>query len=177
MKLTIKQLADSAGITVRTLHYYDQIGLLKPRSRSRSGYRYYDLEAVQVLQQILFFRELEFSLEDIKKILTRPDFDINEALRQQKELLERQKRRIDGLLQTLDRTMESNKKEFDMDIKEYYAGFSDDEVERYREEVKLRWGEETLKDSEERLLKMGKDSFIEIQAEGGRIFKTIFHPK
>ncbi|MDO8579140.1 MAG: MerR family transcriptional regulator [Dehalococcoidales bacterium] len=86
-KITIKKLADLAGVSVRTLHYYDQMGLLKPGSRSASGYRFYDESAVVKLQQIMFFRELGFSLYDIRKIVSQPDFDVLEALKSHRSLL------------------------------------------------------------------------------------------
>ncbi|MBN2240346.1 MAG: MerR family transcriptional regulator [Dehalococcoidales bacterium] len=172
--LTVKKLADYAGVSVRTLHYYDQIGLLKPVSRTSKGYRYYGMDAVAALQQILFFRELQFSLEEIKSILTRPDFDMLEALNHHKTLLSKKKKRINELLATLDATIESKKEEMEMDITEYYRGFSNEKIEAYREEVRQRWGKETLAESEARILNMGKKTFIDIQAEGGQIFKTIY---
>ena len=87
MVYTVKKLADIAGISVRTLHYYDEVGLLKPHSRSRSGYRYYGDDAVLKLQQIMFFRELGFGLDDIRKIISSPDFDVLEALLSHRALL------------------------------------------------------------------------------------------
>ena len=77
---TVKQLADFAGVSVRTLHYYDQQGLIKPTFHRANGYRQYDEGAIVPLQQILFFREVGFSLNDIKRIMSRPDFDVLEAL-------------------------------------------------------------------------------------------------
>lgn len=172
-KLTIKKLASLAGVSVRTLHYYDQIGLLKPESRSNSGYRFYGKEAALGLQQIMFFRELGFHLEDIKKIVTQPGFDRLEALKSQRSLLRKEAERIDELIRTVDRTIGQMKGEAKVDIKEYYEGFSDEKIERYREEVRKRWGEKTLRDSEERVIKMGKEKFAGLQAEGGKIFQAI----
>ena len=173
MVYTVKKLADLAGVSVRTLHYYDELGLLKPRSRSSSGYRRYDEEAVIRLQQIMFFRELGFGLDEIKKIISQPEFDVLEALRSQRTLLTKKAERINELLATVDKTIKKLKGELQMPIKEYYQGFSDEQIEKYREEVRRRWGEKTLKDSEERVLKMGKEKFTQIQAEGGKIFQTL----
>lgn len=173
MDYTVKKLASIAGVSVRTLHYYDELGLLKPKSRSACGYRYYDEEAAVRLQQILFFRELDFGLEEIKKILARPDFDVIEALQSQRALLRKKSERIRELLATVDKTIKKLKGETDMTIKEYYQGFSDEQIEKYRTEVRQRWGEDTLKNSEARVTRMGKEKFAALQAEGGVIFKTI----
>jgi DNA-binding transcriptional MerR regulator len=173
MAYTINKLAKLAGTSVRTLHYYDELGLLKPEFRSTNGYRQYGEKAVVKLQQIMFFRELDFSLDEIKKILSQPDFDVLEALRSQKILLIKRKERIDELLITIDKTVKNIKGETNMDIKEYYKGFSDEQIEKYRREVREKWGEKTLNDSEVRVKKMGKEKFKELQAESDKIFRTI----
>ena len=173
MVYTIKKLAQLAGTSVRTLHYYDEIGLLKPEFRGENGYRQYGEKSIAKLQQIMFFRELDFSLEEIKTITSRPEFDAVEALQSHKELLQKRKERIDELLRTINKTIKNIKGEKLMEIKEYYQGFSDEQIEKYRDEVKKRWGEKTLKDSEDRVMKMGKEKFAEVQAESDRIFRTI----
>src|SRR4030042_3897192 len=109
MVYTVKKLAGLAGVSVRTLHYYDEIGLLKPESRSASGYRHYNEDAVIRLQQIMFFRELDFSLDEIRKIITRPDFDVLEALQSHRVLLTKRAERIDELLATVDKTIRKMK--------------------------------------------------------------------
>ena len=173
MVYTVKTLAQLAGISARTLHYYDEIGLLKPGFRRTNGYRHYGEEAVVRLQQIMFFRELGFSLDEIGKILSQPDFDMLEALQSHRILLSKRAERINELLATLDKTIRKLKGETSMEIKEYYRGFSEDQIEKYRDEVRQRWGEKTLKDSEERVMKMGKEKFAALQAEGGKIFQAI----
>ncbi len=173
MVYTVKKLAQLAGISVRTLHYYDEIGLLKPQSHSPSGYRHYGDESVIRLQQIMFFRELGFSLDEIKKIVSRPDFDVLEALQSHRTLLTKKAERIDELLTTVNKTIKQIKGRIKMSIQEYYQGFSEEQIETYREEVRRRWGEKTLQESEARVIKMGKEKFAELQAEGGRIFQTI----
>jgi DNA-binding transcriptional MerR regulator len=173
MVYTIKKLAKLAGTSVRTLHYYDEIGLLKPEYRGANGYRHYGEKSIAKLQQIMFFRELDFSLDEIKTIISQPDFDAVEALQSHKDLLQKRKERIDELLNTITKTIKNIKGEKLMEIKEYYQGFSDEQIEKYREEVKQRWGEKTLKDSEARVMKMGKEKFAETQAESDRIFRTI----
>jgi MerR family transcriptional regulator, thiopeptide resistance regulator len=173
MVYSIKQLADLAGLTVRTLHYYDEVGLLKPESRKGNGYRVYGEKAVIRLQQIMFFKELDFPLDEIAEILSRPDFDVLEALHSHRALLIKKADRLDQLVDTVDKTILKLKGETKMDIKEYYRGFSGEQIEKYREEVRQRWGEKTFQDSEERMVKMGCMEFAEVQAEGGKIFQSI----
>jgi DNA-binding transcriptional MerR regulator len=173
MVYTVKKLADLAGVSVRTLQYYDGIGLLKPRSRLKNGYRYYDEEAVGRLQQIMFFRELGFGLDEIKEIITRQGFDVMEALRSHRKLLKKKAERIDELLATVDKTIKKLKGEVKMEIREYYRGFSDEQIEKYRREVRERWGEKTLRESEARVIRMGKEKFAGLQEEGRKIFQSI----
>lgn len=100
---SISQVAKLTGISVRTLQYYDQIDLLKPSKLTESGYRMYDEDALQTLQQILFFRELGFPLKEIKQILNKPDFDRIHAFKKQKELFLLKRNRLDRLIQLLER--------------------------------------------------------------------------
>lgn len=170
---TIKKLADIAGISVRTLHYYDEIGLLKPQYRRDNGYRYYGEEEVTLLQQIMFFRELGFSLDEIRTIISSPDFNISEALEQQRNLLLKKEERLKTLINNVERTMSKMGKQPGMNIKEVYQGFSDEQIEKYREEVRRRWGSKVLEESEKKVIGMGREKFIALQAEGGKIFKSI----
>src|SRR5919108_6364745 len=103
--LTVKQLSKLAGVTPRTLHHYDQIGLLKPTRVGDNGYRYYGEESVLRLQQILFYRELGIPLDDIKKIMGRRDFDVMGALRSHKEALQKQVARLNRLISTVNKTI------------------------------------------------------------------------
>ncbi len=173
MVYTVQQLARLAGVSVRTLHYYDQIGLLSPTGRSPGGYRQYSEDAVVPLQQIMFFRELGFSLDDIGAIVSRPDFSVIEALQSHRTLLTRRAERLAELLATVDRTIRHLKEGTDMHIRDYYQGFSDEKVEEYRGEVRRRWGEDALRDSDARVMKMGKERFAALQAEGESIFQCI----
>jgi DNA-binding transcriptional MerR regulator len=170
---TIKKLADIAGISVRTLHYYDEIGLLKPQYRRDNGYRYYGEEEVILLQQIMFFRELGFSLDEIRTIISSPDFNVSEALEQHKNLLVKKDKRLKELINNVERTMSKMGKQSEMNIKEFYQGFDDEQIEQYREEVKRQWGPKVLEESEKKVIGMGQEKFIALQAEGGKIFKAI----
>ncbi len=173
MVYTVRQLARLAGVSVRTLQYYDRIGLLRPTRRDGNGYRQYADEAIVPLQQILFFRELGFSLSDIKGIMSSPKFDVLEALESHRTLLQQRAERVSELLATVDRTIRQLKEGDGMQIGDYYQGFSEETIEGYRDEVRKRWGEDTLRDSEARVLKMGTSRFAELQSEGDAIFRSI----
>jgi DNA-binding transcriptional MerR regulator len=105
MAYTVKQLADMAGVSGRTLRDYDSIGLLRPSSMGDNGYRAYGDEHVLRLQQVLFYRELEFSLEEIRRLLDQPDFDMKQALAQQRQALEVRVHRKKRLIKTIDETI------------------------------------------------------------------------
>jgi len=170
---TVRQLAQLAGVSVRTLHYYDQVGLLKPGRRTANGYRVYTEKAVLPLQQIMFYRELGFSLEEIRDIMKGPDYDVPGALRGHRGLMLKKAERIDELLATVDRTTGQLKGEQSMGIEDYYQGLDEKQIEAYRTEVRERWGEETLRDSEARVMSMGKEGLATAQAEGATIFQAI----
>ena len=113
---TVNKLALLAGVSVRTLHYYDKLGLLKPRYRQENGYRYYDDDSIIRLQQIMFFRELGFSLDKIGKIISLPDFDVLEALKSQRDLLVKKSERLEELISTVDKTIKRLKGEDKMQL-------------------------------------------------------------
>ena len=102
---TVKQLSTLAGVTPRTLHYYDQIGLLKPESIGENGYRYYGDKSALRLQQILFYRELGFSLESIRDVIIKPDFQVEEALEEHRVALQGRVQRLEGLIRTVGKTL------------------------------------------------------------------------
>jgi len=136
--LKINEVSRLTGVTVRTLHYYDEIGLLKPSEVTSAGYRLYHNEALETLQQILFFRELEFSLEDIKNIMSDPHYDRTDALAKQRELLIRKRTRLDGLINLVDNTL---KGEDDMSFKQFDMAEMEAAKKNYADEVKARWGD------------------------------------
>lgn len=172
-KYTVKQLAQLAGISIRTLHYYDEIGLLKPTYVKANGYRYYEEKELIKLQQILFFRELEFSLERIKQIMESPEFDSVSALSDQKKLLELKRKRIEGLLKTIEKTIHAVKGGEHMSDDTKYSAFNDPEYQKYKDEVEKRWGNtEAYKQSQERLKKLTKADLDRIKAEGEEIART-----
>lgn len=137
MAYTVKAVADLAGISVRTLHHYDEIKLLKPASLTAAGYRLYTKEDLARLQQILFFRELGFGLEEIKEILGRPDFDRQAALQEHKRLLLERRERLDRLIQSVQRTLAAMERGIAMNEKDMFDGF---DQSQYEEEARQRWG-------------------------------------
>ena len=136
-KLKINEVAQLTGITVRTLHYYDEIGLLPPSEVTAAGYRLYDREALHYLQQILFFRELDFPLNQIKEIVTNPAFNASEALKKHKDLLTKQRERIDRLIELTEKMMTG---ETGMSFKEFDSSEIEEMKEKYAAEVTERWG-------------------------------------
>jgi DNA-binding transcriptional MerR regulator len=141
MRYTVKQLAKMAGITVRTLHYYDQIGLLRPASYGENGYRYYDDDDALRLQQILFFRELDFSLDEIKSAMDRPGFDLQQALTGHKKALQKRIERTNRLITTIDRTIDHLQGANQMSSQDYYSGFDEEQQQQHFEEAQQRWGD------------------------------------
>lgn len=131
---TVKEVSEYTGVSVRTLHHYDAIGLLKPAKVTEAGYRLYDDAALQRLQSILLFRQLQFPLKDIKAILDRPDFDPTEALSQQIRLLELQKKHLEELISHARELLQNG-----VNIMDFQA-FDQSELEQYKEEAKERWG-------------------------------------
>ncbi len=130
---SIHEVSRRTGVTVRALQYYDRIGLL-PVIRTPSGYRQYTEKDLETLRQILFFRELDFSLEEIASILHSPEYDEKETLRQQIELLTLQKQRLEGIITLAKKRL--NEEETDMSFSE----FDENTIRQYKEEAKKRWG-------------------------------------
>lgn len=138
---TVKEISKLTGISVRTLHYYDEIGLLKPSKTTDTGYRLYDENALELLQQILFFKELDFPLKDISAIMLSPSFDKTKAFENQKKLIQAKRDRLDGLLRLLEKLSKGEQcmsfKEFDMS--EYFLALEEFKV-NHTDEVMKRWG-------------------------------------
>lgn len=135
--MKINEVAKLTGVTVRTLHYYDEIGLLKPSEITEVGYRLYNNKALETLQQILFFRELDFSLKDIKEIMTDPHYDKSTILTEHKELLLQKRNRINDLIALVDNTL---KGECDMSFKQFDMTEFEATKKKFADEVKQRWG-------------------------------------
>ena len=142
---TVKQLSKMAGITPRTLHYYDEIGLLTPSRVGDNGYRYYGEESLLRLQQILLYRQLDMPLEEIKQIMGRRDFDVLSALESHKSELRRRIARMERLVVTVDDTILHLKGKKDMSKKQLFAGFSDEQQAAYEKEAAQMYDPEVVK--------------------------------
>lgn len=134
MMRTVKDVSKITGVSVRTLHHYDAIGLLKPTKVTEAGYRMYDDTALSRLQNILLFRELQFPLKEIKVILDSPDFDPSKVIAQQIGLLELQYKRIGELISFAREIQKKGVVTMDFDV------FDKKEIEKYKEEVQAKWG-------------------------------------
>lgn len=145
MKMQIKEFAELTGVSVRTLHYYDEIGLLKPSEvDAQNGYRFYDEESLERMREILFYRELDFSLKTIAEILSSPDYDKHQALSRQRKLLLSKKERLEQLIAAIDSV---EKGEGFMTTNNDYEALKN----QYAEEVKQRWGNtDAYKESQQR---------------------------
>ncbi|CAN5177115.1 MerR family transcriptional regulator [soil metagenome] len=167
MRYTVKKLADLSSISVRTLHYYDEIGLLEPSYVALNGYRYYEEAELLKLQQILFFKELDFNLEDIVEMLSSPGFKKLEALEDQKKLLEGKRKRLRKLIITIEKTIETLKGDETMNANNMFDAFTDEELEKLKEETKEKWGEtDAYKQSIERTKYWTKADYDRIKEEG-----------
>jgi DNA-binding transcriptional MerR regulator len=166
---SVSELARLAGVTVRTLHYYDEIGLMGPSARSASGYRLYNHDDLLRLQQILFYKELELPLGEIKAIMNRSGFNGLQALRQHRAQLARKGEHLKRLIDTVDKTIESMTED-DMSLpdEELFAGFTPEQKERYGEEARERWGDE-VGEVENRLSKLSSSQWKDIQAQGDEV--------
>ncbi len=131
---TVNEISKLTGVSIRTLQYYDKIGLLPPSQRTEAGYRLYDDTALERLQQILLFRELEFSLDEIGVILDSPDFDRNKALEQQIELLTLKKQRLETIIKLAREIKEKGEKIMDFEV------FDNKTIKEYAERAKAEWG-------------------------------------
>ena len=134
---TIKELADLAGVTTRTLRYYDQISLLKPAEIGENRYRYYDRGNLLALQQILFFRELDVPLSEIQFLISQPDFQILTSLKNHQRAIQNKIARFEQLLQTVQSTIQDLEGDQDMDPEQLFNGFDEKD---YQDEAQQRWG-------------------------------------
>ncbi len=167
MNYTVKQLADISGVSIRTLHFYDEIGLLKPSYVKENGYRFYEQKELMKLQQILFFKELEFPLDEIMKFISRPGYHMQNILSDHKKLLLTKQKRIEKLIETIDKTIISLKGGETMNSNDMFEPFTNDELKTLKEETKQRWGEtDAYKQSIERTKHWTKADYDRIKREG-----------
>ncbi|MCM3707946.1 MULTISPECIES: MerR family transcriptional regulator [Cytobacillus] len=151
--MKVKEVAELVGISVRTLHHYDEIGLLTPDETTEAGYRVYSDENLETLQQILFFKELGFPLKKIKEIIDSPSFDREEALIMQHKMLLEKKRRLEKMIGTIEKTIQHSKGEIQMSKQEKFEGF-DFSHNPYEQEARERWGDKAVDEANEKAKNM-----------------------
>jgi DNA-binding transcriptional MerR regulator len=155
MVLQVKDVSELAGVSVRTLHHYDAIGLLTPSSTTTAGYRIYSERDLELLQQIMFFKEIGFSLQEVKEILDSPGFNRTKALQAHRELLMEKRERIDRMIRTVDNTIQSIEGGLQMEKKTLFDGFNREKIkeqqEKYGEEARQKYGQEIVEAAEQRI--------------------------
>lgn len=177
MEYTIKKIANLSGVSARTLRFYDEIDLLKPARVNSSGYRIYGQQEVNRLQQILFYRELDMKLEEIKEILDNPDFNVEQALMEHQEKLLAKRREIDRLLASVQQTMHYYKGEIDMTDQEKFTAFKEQKIAeneaKYGEEIREKYGKETVEHSNQKYLNLTEEQMQEMAETETQLFEKI----
>ena len=173
MSYTVKQLSNLAGISVRTLHYYDEISLLKPDSVGDNGYRYYGDHAILRLQQILFYRDLDMPLDEIRKIVERRDFDALAALESHRQALGQRLERTNRLIQTVDDTISLLKGKKEMSKKSLFAGFTEEEEKKYTAEAGQMYDPAIVRASQKKWKSYTKEDKQRIGNEGNTAYEAI----
>jgi len=167
MEYTVQKLSRMAGISTRTLRYYDEIGILRPARINSSGYRIYGTSQVDTLQQILFYRELGISLDNIKDIITNSSFDSAEALKEHLGKLLSKKEQLEILIANVEKTIAASEGRISMSDKEKFEGFKqkmiDENEEKYGSEIREKYGKETINESNKKMKNMTKDEYEKIQ--------------
>lgn len=169
--LTVGETARLTGVSVRTLHYYDEIGLLRPSGASEGGYRLYDGGCLARLQQILFFREIDLPLEEIGRILDSPAFDSRIAMQRHRELLAMKAARLEQLIGLVDNIL---KGEIEMDFKPFDASALQQAKAQYEREARERWGgTQAYAQSEAKTRAYGKADWEEIAAQAEELYCSL----
>ncbi|MGP3952097.1 MerR family transcriptional regulator [Streptomyces sp. 7N604] len=169
MSYSVGQVAGFAGVTVRTLHHYDEIGLLSPSARSHAGHRRYDDADLDRLQQILFYRELGFPLEEVAALLDDPDADPQEHLRRQYDVLTVRIEKLQKMAAAVQHAMEARKMGINLTPEEKFEVFGEHDPDQYAEESLQRWGDtEPYRESVRRASSYTKEDWLRIKAEGAQ---------
>ncbi len=177
MDYTISSLSKLAGVSTRTLRYYHEIGLLHPKDLTDSGYRIYGTKEVDTLQQILFYREMGVSLEDIKEIMTAPAFNRLVALETHLEALLKKRSQVNAMIANVKKTIASEKGETIMTDKEKFEGLKEkliqENEQKYGEEVRSLYGNETVEASNAKFKNMSQEQYARMQTLGEKLDETL----
>lgn len=181
MEYPVNKLSKMSGISARTLRYYDEIGLLKPKRVASSGYRIYSQNEVDRLQQILFYRELDFPLDKIQKIMSVPDFDREKAFQNHLAELNKKRERLDTLIKNVTKSITAMKGETIMNDNEKFEGFKqsliNENEQKYGEEIRKKYGNDAINRSNAKVKGMTKEQYAEVERlsqEVNDMLKTAF---
>ena len=173
MEYSIKNLAKIAGVSTRTLRYYDEIGLLKPCRINSAGYRIYGENEVNILQQILLYKQLELPLDQIKQILLNKDFDFKKALYDHKKNIIKRQEELNRLLVNVEKTICSLEGGISMSAEEKFEGIKkkliDENERKYGKEIREKYGDEKVNESYNNFSKLSKDQFEEAERIGKEV--------
>ncbi len=177
MEYTVQKLGSLAGVSTRTLRYYDEIGILKPARINSSGYRIYGQEEVNRLQQILFYRELGVSLDSIKEIVTAPAFDGAAALREHRQKLLEKKTQLELLIANVDKTIALTEGRIKMTDKEKFEGFKqkmiDENEKKYGKEIREKYGNDTVEKSNAKVKNMTQEDHDKVTKLAEQVMITL----
>jgi DNA-binding transcriptional MerR regulator len=177
MEYTVQKLGSMAKITTRTLRYYDEIGILKPARINSSGYRIYGEKEVDRLQQIMFYRELGVDLDTIKNLVTSASFDSAAALEEHHARLLAKREQLNLLIANVEKTMEYQKGRIKMKDKEKFEGFKkklvEDNEQKYGQEIRAKYGDETVNASNQKLLHMTQEQYTEFEKLTQEVLDTL----
>lgn len=177
MEYTVQKLSKMAGVSSRTLRYYDEIGILKPARINSSGYRLYGPNELDRLQHILFYRELGFSLEDIRGIVTSSEFDASHALKEHRERLLDQRKRLELLIANVEKTIAAKEGRIIMQDNEKFEGFKqkmiDDNEKKYGDEVRAKYGAEKVDLANRKLKNMSQEQYAELERLSSSLNDTL----
>lgn len=167
MRYGIRELSELAGVSARTLRYYDEIDLLKPLYVSESGYRFYGEEEAELLQQILFYRERGFGLKQIRELLKSEDFDVEQALKEHLSELEARREHLNALIRTVKLTLLSKKGEYEMSDKEKFEALKERAIKenevQYGTEIREKYGDSSVDESNQKLKGMSREVWEQFQ--------------
>jgi Predicted transcriptional regulators len=177
MEYTVQKLASLAGISTRTLRYYDEIGILKPARVNSSGYRIYGQKEVDRLQQIMLYRDMGVNLEIINEIITKDTFDEKTALQEHLKHLLAQRQQLDTLIANVQKTIDCKEGRIQMSDKEKFEGFKKKMIEeneqKYGKEIREKYGEDKINESNRKLMNMTKEQYDEFEKLGQEVLDTL----
>lgn len=167
MEYTVSKLARLSGVSARTLRYYDEIDLLKPKRVNTNGYRIYGADEVDLLQQILFYRELDLSLDEIKELLDANNFDVKEALRSHLVNLNEEKNRLDALIKIVEKSIREQEGEIKMADQEKFEAFKKNQIrrneDRFGEEIREKYGDKVVEQSNEKFGGLSAEDYQQME--------------